>query len=101
MQLRDGPLFWQELSKRRSPKQHDHLGVNELDLAEEPMLFADLQLLYMRETVIQRSAFHAIGDKDVLAAEAVLLEQPNEEPTRRSHEGLALSIFRLTGSLAH
>ncbi|MGH8065051.1 MAG: hypothetical protein ACRERE_07370, partial [Candidatus Entotheonellia bacterium] len=46
---RDAPgycsLFSQELSKRRPSEQHDDLGIDQLDLTQEPMSLADLQCL--------------------------------------------------------
>ena len=74
------------------PERAHHPRLDQLELAEQVVL-AGVDLLRQRVAVAGRAAFEDVGDEDVAAREADLLEQRVEQPAGLADERQALLVL--------
>ncbi len=58
-------------------------------------------LVALRRAIAGRTAFHDVGDVDILAANAHGFDHVVEQLSGAAHEGLALRVFVGAGAFAH
>ncbi len=82
------------------PRVTTRAGSSDLELATQERR-AGGHLVGLRITVAGRATLHDVGDEDILAPPADQRQQLLEQPPGSAHEGAALAVLVLAGTLPY
>jgi len=95
----DGVSFSGETLQRELPEGHDHLRLDQLDLAAE-VRTAGVELVGLGIAVLRRTALDDVGDVDVIARQLHRLDDVGEQLSGAADKRFALQVLVASGRLA-